>query len=71
MLTIVEYDSTVNKNRLCPWLCVNSLLLPRSNNSILHLDVIKCKCFAYETAIGLPLRWALLMHCVDFADDKN
>ncbi len=43
-----KYNSTVNINPLCPWLCVNSLPTPRSNHLLLALDVIKCNFFAYE-----------------------
>ncbi len=46
---MVEYNSTVNINPLYPWLCVKSLPSPRSNHSILALDVIKCNYIAYET----------------------
>ncbi len=68
---MVEYNSTVNINPLRPWLCANSLPTQRSNHLLLTFDcdfgssvtVSRMK----QTQI-LPLRLALLMHCVDFAE---
>ncbi len=57
---MVEYNSTVNINPLCYWLCVNSLPSARSNHSILVLDVIKCNCFAYETTTSPSIALGLV-----------
>ncbi len=67
---MVEYNSTVNINPLCPCLCVNLLPSPRSNYSILALDVIKCNCFAYETTTSPSIALGLV-NALRFADDKN
>ncbi len=58
--TMVKYNSTVNINPLCPWLCVYSLPSPRTNHLLLVLDVIKCNCFAYETATSPSIALGLV-----------
>ncbi len=57
---MVKYNSTVNLNPLCPWLCFDSLPTPRSKQLPLALDVIKCNWFAYKTTTSPSIALGLV-----------